>query len=89
MFGRGPVEQPGRDVRGGIGRRQVGKREDVDGILRRSERLGVARRLGKAVIEVPAAGAGDMDEQAVEDLTAFFVGVEALIDEVPQEAAAL
>src|SRR5258706_15494149 len=30
-----------------------------------------------------------MDEHAVEDLTSLFIGVEALVDEMPQEAATL
>jgi hypothetical protein len=52
--------------------------------------LGVeARRLGEAVVEEAEAAAGDVGHQAIKDPAARFIGVEAEIEEVPQEAAAL
>lgn len=45
--------------------------------------------LGKGIVGEGLARTGDMGHRPVEDLGALFVGVEALIDEVAQEAAGL
>src|SRR5207247_11100004 len=41
------------------------------------------------MVEAPAPGAGRVHEQAVEHLASRLVGVEALIDQMPQEPAGL
>src|SRR5438876_12170868 len=41
------------------------------------------------MVEAPAPGAGRVHEQAVEHLASRLVGVEALIDQLPQEPAGL
>jgi len=47
------------------------------------------RRLCEAVVELAAAGTGHMRQQAVEDLPACFVQVQAQVQEVAQEAPGL
>src|SRR5262249_60683875 len=86
VAGRRPVETPAASAGGGVDLDVVGEGKDVDRIQRRRERLGVARRLGEAVVEVAAPGAGDIDDERVEDLAAILVGVEALPHEVAEEA---
>ena len=46
-------------------------------------------RLRESRVEVGAAGAGDVRHHAVEDPAALFVGVESVVQEQPQEPAAL
>ena len=47
------------------------------------------RRLGEPMVELAPAGAGHVGQQAVEDLPAGFVQVEAQVEEVAQEAPGL
>ncbi len=51
--------------------------------------MGVPRRLGKAVVEAPDPAAGHVDQETVEDLPAPLVGVEPLVQELPQQPAGL
>src|SRR5439155_18440858 len=85
----GAREQAVGDVRVGIGLRSVGERKEIDReedveVLQR-----VARRLTEAVIERAASGAADLIEDAVEHLAPPLVGVESLIQEMPEETSAL
>ena len=89
LFRAGAVEQAGLLAGCRVGRGKVGEREDVDRIEGRHDLPGIARGLGEAVVEVTAAGAGDVDQQAIENLAAFFVGVETFVNQVAKEAAAL
>ena len=67
-----------------VGLRIVGERHQVA-----DARLRLVGRLGEAVVELAAPGAGHLGQQAVEDLTAVLVQVQAEVEEVAQEAAAL
>jgi hypothetical protein len=49
----------------------------------------VARRLGEAVVEEAEAAARDVRDQAVKDFAVRLVGVEAEVEEVAEEPAAL
>ena len=51
--------------------------------------VGLAGRLGKAVVELAHAPAGHVGKQTVKDGTASFVQVQAKIDHMAQQAAAL
>ena len=51
--------------------------------------MAIARGLREAMIEAAPAGAGDVRPQSVEDPVALFVGIEAIVEELAQEAAAL
>ena len=72
-----------------VAQRQVGEGVQIGRVQDGVHRLRVARRLGEAVVEVAPAGAGDVRDQAVEHRAAVLVGVEALVQEVAQEAPAL
>ncbi len=87
--GGGAVEQAGAGAGDGVGFGEIGEGEDVDGVEEIEEGACVAGGLGEAVVEVAAAGAGDVGPEAVEDDAAALVGVEAFIEEVAEEAAAL
>src|SRR5262245_22162975 len=85
----GAPEQAVGDPRLGIGLGSVGKweqvyrEEDVE-VLQR-----VARRLAEPVVEGSAPGSADLIEHTVEDAPALLVLIEALIEKMPQETAAL
>src|SRR5262245_40531236 len=49
----------------------------------------VPRGLGEAVVEETEAPAGDVRNQAVKDLAARLVGIEAQVEKVSQESSAL
>ena len=51
--------------------------------------LGVARGLGKTIVEAAASRARHVSQNAVERHAAFFVGVETAVEKVAQEAAVL
>jgi hypothetical protein len=51
--------------------------------------MSITRGLREALIEAAAAGAADVRPDAVKDLAAVFVGVEALIQKMPQKTAVL
>ena len=72
-----------------IGLLQVGEREDVCRVEECREWAGVARGFGETMIEAAVASTSDVRVDGVEDLPIFFIGVEALIDEVTQEASRL
>src|SRR5215510_10581974 len=72
-----------------VGLLQIGERKDVGRIEERREGAGVAGRLGEAMIEATVAASRDVRVDGVENLPVFFVGVEALIDEVAKVAAGL
>jgi len=50
---------------------------------------GGGRRLGKTVVELPAPGASNVRHNPVEDHSVSFVSIEAEIEEMTQETAAL
>ena len=77
------------DSRFRIGFMPIRKRKEIDRIQNVEKLQRVARCLTKAVVERPAARAADLIEDPVEDASALFVLVEALIQEVTQETAAL
>src|SRR5207245_92462 len=64
-------------------REQVDWKQDVEELQR------VARCLTEPVIERSASGPADLIEHAVEHFAPPLVGVESLIQKMPQEAAAL
>ena len=49
----------------------------------------VARRLRETVIEATDARTRDVDQQAIENLAAVFIGIETLVNKMAQEAARL
>lgn len=83
------IEQAGLFFGDGIGFGLVGEREDISGIEDGRSRLRVAGGLCEAIVKAAAAGSGDMGEDAVEGDASVFVGVEALVEEVAEEATVL
>src|SRR5215467_9533926 len=83
------VEQPRRGSRLRISFRQIGKRKQVRRIEDAGHRLGIARRLGKAVVKAAAAPAGDMRDDAAHHRSSLFVGIEVLVKKMAQEAPTL
>ena len=89
FLGDGAVEQAAglsgdRIFLGLIGEwKNIGRKED------RGRGLRVARGLGEAIIETAAARSGNVRQNAVERNASFFVRIEALIEEVAQEAPIL
>src|SRR5690349_13518208 len=67
----------------------VGEGEDVYRIEDRGSGLRVAGWLSKAVVEIAAASPGHVREHSIERNAPLFVGVEAVKEEVAQEAAVL
>jgi len=51
--------------------------------------LGIPRRLGKPVVEAATASSRNIDQNAIESKSSFFVGIEALIQKVAQETTGL
>jgi len=72
-----------------IALRKIGERKKISRVKQRRERLRIARRLCKAMIEAAASRARDVDVHRVKHLPPVFIGVEALVEEVTQEATAL
>ena len=73
LEGTGNEVEEARDAPGcGFGLRRVGIRKQMSEAGR-----GLHGRLGEAVIELAAPAAGDVDQQAVEDLSPGFVDVHA------------
>src|SRR5205085_3531824 len=72
-----------------VGLLEAREREDVGRIEERGVRLRVARRLREAVVEAAAPRARGVREDPVERDAPPLVGVEALIQEVAQEAPGL
>ena len=90
--GTGPLRSRQQTVdRAGfrIGFRTIGKRKEIDRVQNVEELQRVARRLAESMVERAAAGAADLIEDAVEHAAALLVFVEALIEEMAQETAAL
>src|SRR5207244_7911985 len=73
----------------GIGFRRVGERKQIDGKQNVEVLQRIARRLAEAVVERSASRSADLIEDAVEHAAALLVLVEALIQEMKQEAAPL
>src|SRR6516162_2801354 len=69
--------------------RLIGKRKDVGREENGRTGLRVARRLSETVVEAAAACSRNVGENTVERDPSFFVGIEALIEEVAQEAPVL
>src|SRR5206468_9347819 len=72
-----------------VGFRAVRERKEIDRIEDVEELQRVARRLAEPVVERAASRASHLIEDAVEYAAPCFVLVEALIQKVPQETAAL
>ena len=89
FFGDGAIKETAFFTGERIGFWFVGEREDIGWEKDGGSGLGVARRLGKAVIEAAAASAGDVRKNAVDGDAAFFVGIETLIEKMAEEAAVL
>ena len=68
---------------------QIGEGKDVGRIEEVQVRMAVARRLREPMVEAAAAGAGDVRDDAVEDLAIALVSVEAVIQVGAEESAAL
>ena len=85
LEGEDAVVRPGLEV----GLRKVGKREDVSRVEEVDEGVGVARRLGEAMVEAAAAASRDVSDDAIEHLAAGLVLVEAVEQERPEESSAL
>ncbi len=89
--GDGGVQEAGFGGLGAVGVSfgETGEGKDVGGPIDGGDGLGVAGGLGEAVVEAAAAGSADVGEDAVEDDLTGGAGVEALVEEVAEEAAAL
>ena len=82
-------QQPVGPARQRIGRRRERERELVHRVVVVFVLARVAARLREARVDERAAGAADVRRHAVEDAPPRRVLVEALVDEVPDHAAAL
>ena len=103
VFGRGGrVEQPRQRSRGAralehvaaragdrIARRRGGEGKEIDRVLLVLEMTRVAGGLGEAVVEAALAGAGDVDQRAVEHHAPGLVHVQGLPQHVLDHAARL
>src|SRR6185437_7340874 len=67
----------------------VGKREEVRREEETRHGLRVVRRLSKAMIEAASPSARHMGYDAIQHLPALLVGVEILIDKMPEKAPTL
>src|SRR4051812_36915236 len=76
-------------ARYGIASRGAGEWKDVGRIEESRIRLCVTRWLGEAMVEAPATGTGGVGEESVERDAAPLVGVETLIEKVPDEPSRL
>ena len=83
------VEKPGRLAGLGVGLGPVGEGEDVGRVVDVPVLVAVPRGLREAVVERAVPGSGHLDEDAVEDAPPLLVLVEALVEELAEEAAAL
>ena len=86
---RGAVEQSAFLCRQRIDLRFISKGKDVGGEEDRRSGLRVPRRLRETVIEAAAARPRNVGKHAIERHSSVFVGVEALIKKVAQEASVL
>ena len=86
---RGEVEQTSRLTCDRIMLRLVGEGENIGGEEDGGRRLRVARRLGKAIVEAAATRSADVCENSIESDPSLFICVEALVEQVAQEASIL
>src|SRR5208337_2873021 len=89
FVGGGAIEQAATFPGDWIFLRLIGEGEDVGGKENGRVGLRVARRLSETVVEAAAASSGHVGENAVERDASVFVGIEPLIEKVPQKAAVL
>ncbi len=72
-----------------IGFRKIGEGKQICRKENAGERLSVARRLRKTMIEAASARAGDVSDDAVHHLAALLVGVEILVEKMTEKPPAL
>src|SRR4051794_11417898 len=85
VVGPSAIEETAFCSRPRIRRRQIGEWEHVGWKEDRRRWLGIARRLGKTVIEAAAPRACHVREHTVERDAALLVGIEALVEHLAQE----
>src|ERR1700722_4546764 len=83
------IEQTGGLAALRIGFRKVAEREQICRKEDAGERLGVPRRLRKAMIEAAPASTSDVSDDSVHHLAALLVCIEVLVEKMAKKAAAL
>src|SRR3984957_17265724 len=76
------IEQTGGLVPLRIGFRKVAEREQICRKEEAGERLGVPRRLRKAMIEAAPASTSDVSDDSVHHLAALLVCIEVLVEKM-------
>ena len=82
-------EQPIGGPTSRIGFACIGERKEIGRIIERRKALAIARRLCEPVVESAAPRARDVGHHAIERDRPGLIGIEALVEEMAQEPAAL